>query len=112
MKSGSDPISFSVQPPVNTSIQGMIAAHIDSHQTRGVDWPSWAEWAIVLVHVRYLSLYAESKHTEVLFFKSRLDMDRKLAALKDAVEPGKFRYEGRIQEWDWGPQECGTFFFG
>lgn len=103
---------FNTQPTVNTAIQGMIAAHIESHQTRGVDWPGWAEWAIVLVHVRYLSLCAESKHTEVLFFKSKLDMDRKLAALKDVVEPGKFRYEGRIQEWEWGPQERGSFCFG
>lgn len=98
-------------PALNIAIPGMIAAHLDSHQTRGIDWPSWAVWAIVLVHVRYLSLYAESKHTKVLFFKSRLDMDRKLQALEAAVEPCKFRYEGRIQEWDWGPQDRGTFCF-
>jgi len=85
---------------VNTSLVGAIAAHIDSHQTEGIDWPSTATHCVV---VRYKTWPCDWGGKNIQFFDSRLDLNRWLERTKKWATYEDNCVEYRVYEWDWGP---------
>lgn len=85
----------------HAALQGLIAAHIDSHQTEGMDWPNTAQFALML---RFKAWPCDFGPRHVEFFDNNIELEDRLAALRKWASFEDNYVEYRQYEWDWGPK--------
>lgn len=78
-----------------------IAAHINTHQTLGKDWPTTAEYG---VEVRYKTWPTYSGDWRVCFFDTREELLSWLAEQREWARLEDNYFEYVAYQWDWGPQ--------
>lgn len=87
------------------ALQGLIAAHIDSHQTEGVDWPATATHCVVMRTAPVLhdgAIIGDWSEPRMFFFDSEAEM-RLWQKYVNADWDTDFTYSCQEYEWDWGP---------
>lgn len=90
-------------------LQTALTNHIDAHQTQGIDWPAWAEHAVV--YVVHTWPCGWEKEPTIRFFASTAELNIWMEAKRDwaTLEDNHFAY--RAYDWDWGPVPSTTVPF-
>lgn len=82
------------------ALQGLIAAHIDAHQTEGVDWPASAQFCVV---ARYKTWPCDWGGKNIRFFSTIDDLECWTTSTRDWARYEDNCVEYSVYEWDWGP---------
>ena len=93
----------------HAALQGLICAHIDAHQTEGMDWPNDAQFCLVL---RFKAWPCDFGPRNVEFFATKEQYEERLSKLREWARFEDNYVEYRAYEWDWGPQYMASGMFG